>query len=242
MTVPPSYWIPQDTYVCTVPEGAIFLDAKLNKYFGISSLEAKALRTIVGNWPKTAVPHSDDTTALDETEVQRIAETFVDSGLLARTLPIEGRYQTAVVDLDCVLCASESGIDTNSPVHLGHIWTFASAFASSRFSLRFRPFLSIVRGVQLRKEASSETKEAIELARLVAIFSNIRPYFFSANGQCLLHALTLVTFLSRYGFFPNWVIGVRSSPWGAHSWVQQGRMILDSTPEKIWDFTPIMII
>jgi hypothetical protein len=65
---------------------------------------------------------------------------------------------------------------------------------------------------------------------------------FAAEGRCLLHALTLVKFLNRCGFYPDWVIGVTTQPWAAHSWVQWGSFLLDTTPENVCHYTPIMVV
>jgi hypothetical protein len=80
------------------------------------------------------------------------------------------------------------------------------------------------------------------MAELTNAFARVRPWVFTADGHCLVHALTLVLFLSHYGIYAEWVLGVRTRPWGAHSWVQVGSAILDSTPEKVWDFEPILAI
>jgi hypothetical protein len=65
---------------------------------------------------------------------------------------------------------------------------------------------------------------------------------FAAEGRCLLHALTLVKFLNRCDFYPDWVIGVTTQPWAAHSWVQWGSFLLDTTPENVCHYTPIMVV
>ncbi len=77
---------------------------------------------------------------------------------------------------------------------------------------------------------------------LIAAFRRLRPLAFTAKGRCLVHALTLVKFLSHYGVRPTWYIGVMLRPWAAHSWVQLDGLVLDSTPEKVCEFTPILAV
>ena len=45
-----------------------------------------------------------------------------------------------------------------------------------------------------------------------------------------------------YDVYPTWVIGVRTKPWAAHSWVQQGTLLLDANPEQVCDYSPILAI
>ena len=48
--------------------------------------------------------------------------------------------------------------------------------------------------------------------------------------------------MSKYAFYPDWVIGVTTQPWAAHSWVQWGGFLLDTNPEKVCAYTPILMI
>ena len=77
---------------------------------------------------------------------------------------------------------------------------------------------------------------------MVDIFRRLRPFAFAVEGRCLLHALTLMRFLGKYQLHPEWVIGVTTQPWGAHSWVQWEHYLLDSNPEKVCGYTPIMMV
>jgi hypothetical protein len=81
-----------------------------------------------------------------------------------------------------------------------------------------------------------------KLAAMVDVFRRLRPFVFAAEGRCLLHALTLIRFLSHYQLHPEWVMGVKTQPCGAHSWVQWDRYLLDSNPEKVCGYTPIMMV
>jgi hypothetical protein len=52
----------------------------------------------------------------------------------------------------------------------------------------------------------------------------------------------MIEYLSMYHVFPEWVIGVRTQPFGAHSWVQNGAVVLNDTPERVSSFTPILAV
>jgi len=130
-------------------------------------------------------------------------------------------------------------------VRLNHIARFAAAFVSARCSLSWRPFIRVVDGVRSAKTRGAGTgypSDILAIAALADIFRKLRPFVFTAEGRCLLHALTLVKFLGRYGLYPDWVVAVTTHPWGAHSWVQWGNCLLDTNPDKVCQYTPIMVV
>jgi hypothetical protein len=115
----------------------------------------------------------------------------------------------------------------------------------AHFSLRFRHLEAVVRSVAKRKQRGlriTPQADLSSLARLIGIYRSIRPFFFTANGNCLLHALSLINFLSHYHLYPTWTIGVRTAPWAAHTWVQYDQFVLDTKPEKVDTYTAILAI
>jgi hypothetical protein len=70
----------------------------------------------------------------------------------------------------------------------------------------------------------------------------MRPFAFTSLDQCLFHALALTRFVNDSGQLATWVIGVRLRPWGAHSWVQQNHRVLDTTPEIVREYAPILAV
>jgi len=135
-------------------------------------------------------------------------------------------------------------MEVGSVVGFGDVVNFASAFVWARCSLAGRPFIATVGAVRARKAALNLELDwnPLRVAALIDVFRRLRPYVFAAEGRCLLHALTLVRFLSQYGFYPEWVIGVATQPWGAHSWVQWESFLLDTNPEKVCGYTPILVV
>jgi Transglutaminase-like superfamily len=91
-------------------------------------------------------------------------------------------------------------------------------------------------------ERTDLPRDIFRMATMVDVFRQLRCWVFAAEGRCLLHALTLVNFLSAYGLHPEWVFGVSTQPWAAHSWVQWGQFLLDTNPEKVCPYTPILIV
>jgi hypothetical protein len=65
---------------------------------------------------------------------------------------------------------------------------------------------------------------------------------FTAHDRCLHDSLTLVRFLATKRLFPRWVIGVRTRPFAAHSWVQSGPTVLNDVHEHARDYRPILVV
>jgi hypothetical protein len=121
-----------------------------------------------------------------------------------------------------------------------HVANFVAAFVWARWSLALRPINAVVDEIKTCKSEAVRKDAAWHpnaVAALVDVFRQLAP-----EERCLLHAVTLMRFLCRYGLGPEWVIGVTTQPWAAHSWVQWGNFLLDSNPEKVCAFTPIMVV
>jgi transglutaminase superfamily protein len=84
-----------------------------------------------------------------------------------------------------------------------------------------------------RNRAVSQNTDLSRLRGLVASYLHCRAWLFTAAGECLLDSLTLHGFMSRYGIATSMVIGVRTSPFGAHAWVQSGDYILNDELETV---------
>jgi hypothetical protein len=74
---------------------------------------------------------------------------------------------------------------------------------------------------------------------LVSQYFHCRAWLFSAAGECLLDSMTLHAFLAHYGVASSLVIGVRTSPFGAHAWVQFGEHVLNDECENVRAYEPI---
>ena len=112
----------------------------------------------------------------------------------------------------------------------------AAAWASVRRARRGRglsPYL------QLRERRSvGDDLDAIAAARR---FWTLLPYL-PIEGECLVRSALLMRFLNRQGLDADWIFGVRLHPFAAHCWVQAGDVCLNDDVERLWAYTPIMIV
>jgi len=157
----------------------------------------------------------------------------------------EDRFQKIEVDMKAEFVSVGDELEVRGRIQLRDIRRFLFAHLWALYSLHLRALISIVDALRRQKTQSRPQQaryDILELAAVVDVFRRLRPYAFAAEGRCLLHALTLVKFLSQYDLYPEWVIGVTTQPWGAHSWVQWEHFLLDTNPEKVCQYTPIMVV
>jgi hypothetical protein len=237
-----TYLLPKHVYICETADAVVFLDLRRDRYFGLSGPQMHALASLVTGWPVQSTPPAD-VPQLAKPQGVRVADLMVSRGLLT-TDTQAGKSATPVTveTPQAALKASRAGARAGR-VHLPDIARFLASWIWTTWSLRRRSLESVIRDIESRKhrgrDSSPDTRTIVEL---VEIFRHLRRYTFTAKDRCLFHALVLVNFLSRYGYSPTLVMGVRSLPWGAHSWVQDGGYVLDSTPEEVAAFTPILAI
>jgi len=81
-----------------------------------------------------------------------------------------------------------------------------------------------------------------EARELVLAFIFLRPVLFAGPDTCVLNALAFLDFLACYGWYPSWVWGVKSVPFSAHCWVQEGQVVLNDLTERVRGYTPILVI
>jgi Transglutaminase-like superfamily len=253
-----AYGIAPHVHVCVTGEGSVILDLKRDKYLGLGRQETECLAMIVPEWPQphwTASKLAAPTPEL-VTEATILCRQLVADGVLIVEVgaPVEPSA-LARARRDCALSfdmrkewiSVGDELEANVCIAWSHVCNFLRAFLWARLSLLCRPIEHTVEAIRARKQESrSRSPRAMmqltEVTELVSAFRLMRPFLFAAEGRCLLHALVLTRFLSRYGIYPNWVIGVATQPWAAHSWVQWENYLLDTNPEKVGRFTPILVV
>jgi hypothetical protein len=259
--------IPGHVHVCVTADGSVLLDLKRDRYFGLDRAQTELLAELVPQWPRpawewapdTAIRGGDDATAIE------LCESLAGDGLLDLRKQGEGepscdesdacrRSDTPRRDMKGEWTSIGDELEVRARMGTRDVIQFISAYAWARWSLAARSLATIEGAVRRSKQrALNPTKvfsarpravsaSVNQVAAWVDTFRRLRPFVFAAEGRCLLHALTLVRFLEGYRFYPEWVIGVATQPWSAHSWVQWDCFLLDTNPEKVCGFTPILVV
>lgn len=242
------YWIPAHVCVCSLPTSTILLDLARSRYFGVGTQETRALYTLASNW---SVTHACARTASDCTAeiepmapemAEDIAEALVASGLLSHDAPSDDAITRRTVDVDGMLASVGHEFSCATRLRGNHLANFMRACTWAGRAVRSKKLYWAAREISRDKRRATEHVDAERTVELVCIFRRLRSYTFGSRDRCLFHALSLMRFLACYEVFPTWVIGVSSEPWAAHSWVQQGSLILDGTPEQIREYMPILAV
>lgn len=94
------------------------------------------------------------------------------------------------------------------------------------------------------KQAAASRKAPVKpaLNELAAVFHSLCPLVFSSRDECRYRSLTLLRFATLYGFSPDWVFGVRLSPFQAHCWLEADGYVLNDDPGNIREFRRILTI
>jgi hypothetical protein len=222
--------------------GAVLLDLKRNRYFGIGYREARSLSTLATNWSAASMTSGHSLEPMQPEEAVRLAEALIKAGFLTAVAPSEPGPSIAALESNATLTSVGHEVSTAVRLHLHHIVAFLRACMWAKRAVDSRLLYSIACEVAATKAAAPQTIDLERTIELVCVFRRLRPYAFAAKDQCLFHALALLKFLAHYNICPTWVIAVRPKPWAAHSWLQLGSFVLDCNPEEICEYTPILAI
>lgn len=245
----PPYWLPRHVFICLCGNHIILLDLKKDRYMALDAAHASPLAKVVGGWPTRIAPTADSAASSSRCATS-IVRVMIDRGLLTPDHVLgKDAAPVTVVPPSVTLVQSSSLIGSESeirlPIRTHHVTRFLLAAVIASARLRWRSLESVVGDVICRriKQAESSDDCNMEAAReLVAIFHWLRPFVFTAKNACLFDSLALLNFLSRYGLFPRWVFGVRTAPFAAHCWIQEGDTVFSDTAEHVSLYTPIMIV
>lgn len=239
-------WLARHIHVCRLNSTVIVLDVARDRYLGLSGSVERVLAGAVPGWPPD--PHLPEEershVAVSRDEISKILRNLVAEGVLTDE-ESDGKTATpAGLDPNAPRIALDRNVSRSRGIRFSDVITFLAACVSTAWSLRGRSLQYALESVAVRR-----TRQSIAVpfdgelaADLVAIFRRLRSFTFSGHRRCLFHALTLMKFLSRYGLYPTFVMGVKVEPWAAHSWVQHGEYILDGTPEQVRFYKQILVI
>jgi len=240
-----SYFLSPHVHLCVAGKQVVLLDLERDKYLALSQSHPVGRR--VRGWPVAAsavdiAAAQVDVEAALETE-SRLLEKMLGQRLLV-TDPAVGKVAAPLVADRPKVALVEPQLHGRPRATGGQFWNLLGAHLAARWSLKRRPIKEVVQAVRLRKKrgSSAGTVDLDKVRTLVAAFLYLRPLFYTAREACLLDSLTLIRFLAGYGVFPDWVFGVKTEPFYAHCWVQQGDRVFNDSPEYLGEFAPILVV
>jgi hypothetical protein len=224
---------------CHVDGQVILLDLQRNKYIGVSGPCLPALALAIADWPIDATAEAGQA---DHEGVDRWIETFGRQGLLAPSARMPHLHESLDSPTQSISLADHAPAASIPWRRLSSL-TYATLITTRWLK---RHSLSTIADMvaTMRPPLSSPSADApdADLRRAAAWYARMRPLVITSHDKCLHDSLALLRFLASEGLYPQWVIGVRTRPFAAHSWVQSGDLVLNDMHEYVRGFTPILVV
>jgi hypothetical protein len=223
------YALANHVFVCLESEHVVFLDVRANRYYALERSLSAGLAALVRGWPEgenDCAPRPD------------IARMLERKGLLipdSRGSKDATPVQYAVPDTELTATNWEGPV---AATYL-HVYQFVRSVIAAKVCLRWMPLERAIRKVS-RPVGAVEDYDMRSIHELIAIFSRLQPFVFSARDACMLESLALRRFLAAFGYDVTYVIGVQARPFAAHCWLQSGTCVLNDVVDRVIRYTPIL--
>jgi len=226
---------------CRIDEQVILLDLKRDKYRGVGCSPSATLTNFIADWPAGDSRQLPSPLSGQSSTVSLLLKTLAAEDMLVST----GDAPPSRTHLDEPVQSWRPDDAAKPPnITLQDVRQLGLSAAGAAFWLRWQSLAQIERNVmRLRRQAPRHVHARSEdLHRQVSKYMRLRPFVFSARDRCLHDSLSLIRFLAARALFPQWVIGVRTRPFAAHSWVQSGNLVLNDLHEHVRAFHPILVV
>lgn len=236
------YFLAPHVYPCVSGQHVVLMDLERDKYVAV--VPADRLAGWVRGWPVGSSPASDPPDSAYGAPDPLVSQMLA-HGMLV-TDPYVGKAAVPVTTVRPQRNLAEFDLDVRGRASAAQLWRFARSCLRAQLSLKLRPIQSIVETVRERKArqgpGDAPAADPARLRSLVTAFARLRPLFYTLRAACLLDSLTLLHFLSAEGIHPDWVFGVKTEPFDAHCWVQQGEVLLNDAPDRVRQYSPILVV
>jgi hypothetical protein len=226
---------------CQVGDQMIFLDLRLSKYIGVGGPQLPTLSAAILGRPAIdgAQELPSNAAPLDEW-IRRLRgqQLLAD----APATELERKLPEPIEPIASLTMDDEDRAVDSEWHHLVRLWRATLVTAAW---LRWCSLAGIADRVAALRARHSERGDGLAADAMhaeAARYMHLRPFALTTHDRCLKDSLTLIHFLATQGLFPRWVIGVRVHPFGAHSWVQSGGVVLNDLPERVRHYQPILIV
>lgn len=220
----------------------ILMDLERDKYVAV--MPAQRLAPWVRGWPVGEPPATESPSDADGSADALVSQLLA-HGMLV-TDPHVGKPAVPVTTARPQRSLVEFDLDARPKANALQLWRFGGSCLQAQLSLKLRPIQSIVEAIRERKvrreAAEPPAADPVRLRSLVTSFARLRPLFYTLRSACLLDSLTLLHFLGAEGIHPDWVFGVKTDPFDAHCWVQHGEVLLNDIPDRVRQYSPILVV
>ena len=243
------YYVRRDVYLCLIDGATIFLSLRNGKYQAISGPLVELLSQCVCGWPQCELPASPSPIGPipidDDDERLEAVESLVHAGLLTHDVN-DARPSPFTSTRACSAVEYPRPYETRHIPSPMHVLRFFAAVLSVRVRMRISGGAShLIREVAHRNatHAARSSRKSIEHGTaLTRIFESLRIWTYTARELCLADSLILANFLQRNHVYPTFVIGIGTKPFSAHAWVQIDDIVLNDKVERVYEYTPILVV
>jgi hypothetical protein len=233
----PDYRLARDTYVCLADDYLVFSNIRTDKYYCLSPAHTRIFATQLPIFQDGKASTQSRDNAF---QARRIAKVLTQNRLLVEgtvgdTSPRQRRDIPPAV---CSIPCHTKALQAHSIKSLAVV-RFLRASMRASLKLRFWPLATTLRAVERKRHLNCRPNDQEITQIAVVTFNRLRPYY-PRNYICRFDSLALIEFLAEYEQYPLWVFGVKSKPFGAHCWVQDGGLVLNDNIDYVERFTPIM--
>ena len=211
---------------CGTPDGFIFLDLKADRYRALPGSHNESFRRVV------------EGSALSDNDRDVLA------ALVAGDLLEEFDGQQAEIRPAAAPAATMSLLDDpneDCPVRILLESWFVQRIVEHR--LKSVALSSAVARVARRKRfAEHPAKSPSDVTRWCGIASQRLRLIIDSRDRCLSRSIALASHLAGKGCPFTLIFGVKLHPFGAHAWVQQRDMVLNSRLDEVAGYTPILAV
>jgi hypothetical protein len=226
---------------CRVDEQVILLDLKRDKYHGVGDVRAASVSDVIVDWPDSDSRSPLPSPSSHSASVSALLQMLTSQAMLVS----ETGTPKPRAHLDEALESWRPGVTENlSNINWQDVLRLGRSAAGAACWLQWNSLAQIESKVlRLRPHVLGHVPtRSDELHRQVSSYMRVRPFIFSARERCLHDSLSLIRFLAARSLFPRWVIGVRTRPFAAHSWVQSGNLVLNDLHDRVRAFRPILVV
>jgi hypothetical protein len=235
-----TYSLSHHAFLCVARRYCVFLDIRNDRYFAVQREEIEALGPWLEGWTisnaRTDVPSRPSGSAA------RIASELSRRGILTTlsrgTKPVRSEAIVAPT-MNVTAHVNRPGAATL----LRHGINFLSSIVRVRQQFKKHSLESMTHNIVARRY-SAASRSRVDIPReicLVSVF-NLWRSCYPRPYVCLFDSICLLDFLAQYALFPRLVFGVNAEPFQAHCWLQEDRMVLNDTVERVSAYTPIMSV
>ena len=217
------YVFPSHVHWCVANGRVVLLDLRADRYFALPP----AVDTAVQTWLAGAGAGTDPV------HLGHLLERGLLLADAAETLPLPLHTPGACKELPRTRPAGLFSLILPTYIQIG-----------TRTDLKRRALsliLTELGDAKTQAAASAQRASQARIARAVNDYVSSRRAL-SAQDECLRWSIAMVRYLSRFGYWPRLVLGVRMLPFAAHAWVQDGDTVLNDSLEHIAPYTPILVI